>query len=78
VSAHLLSACLPKLTASPTLREYPKNDAEAVNYVELLRDLRQGLDRHTQKKGRSTEQGYELTIAAVSVDSPRLGEEGKS
>ncbi|ORY88034.1 glycoside hydrolase [Leucosporidium creatinivorum] len=44
--------------------EYPKNDAEAVNYVELLRNLRQGLDRHAQKKGRSVEQGYELTIAA--------------
>ncbi|KAK4051145.1 Chitinase 4 [Microbotryomycetes sp. JL201] len=44
--------------------EYPKNDAEAWNYVELLRDLRQGLDAHAARKGLSTEQGYELTIAA--------------
>ncbi|KAM0787619.1 hypothetical protein ACM66B_003685 [Microbotryomycetes sp. NB124-2] len=44
--------------------EYPKNDVEARNYVELLRDLRQGLDAHAAKKGLSPEQGYELTIAA--------------
>lgn len=48
-------------------REYPKDDSQAVNYVELLRDLRQGLDQHAQNKGRSVEQGFELTIAAVSV-----------
>lgn len=57
---------LYQLITSTERREYPKNDAEAVNYVELLRDLRQGLDRHAQKKGRSGEQGFELTIAAVS------------
>lgn len=48
-------------------REYPKSDGEAIHYVELLRDLRQGLDRHAQSKGRSVEQGFELTIAAVGV-----------
>ncbi|KAK4056801.1 Chitinase 4 [Microbotryomycetes sp. JL221] len=44
--------------------EYPQNDQEAQHYVELLRDLRQGLDRHAARKGRSPDQGYELTIAA--------------
>ena len=43
--------------------EYPQNDAEAGFYVDLLREVRAGLDRHAQQKGESTP--YELTIAAV-------------
>lgn len=44
--------------------EYPKNDGEAKDYVELLRLVRQGLDELAAKKGE-TNNGYELTIAAV-------------
>lgn len=43
--------------------EYPSNSTEAQHYVELLHDLRQGLDRHAEQKGLSPAEGYELTIA---------------
>lgn len=46
--------------------EYPKNDGEAKDYVELLRVVREGLDELATKKGE-TANGYELTIAAVSL-----------
>ncbi|GAA5928547.1 glycoside hydrolase family 18 protein [Sporobolomyces koalae] len=44
--------------------EYPQNEKEARDYVLLLRDLRQGLDRLAHDKGISLPQGFELTIAA--------------
>jgi GH18 family chitinase len=47
-------------------REYPQNEKEARDYVLLLRDLRQGLDRLAHEKGIQLPQGFELTIAAVS------------
>lgn len=31
--------------------EYPQNDEQARGYVDLLRELRQGLDEHQRKKG---------------------------
>ncbi|KAK9898804.1 glycoside hydrolase family 18 protein [Cystobasidium minutum MCA 4210] len=43
--------------------EYPKNDGEAKDYVELLRLVRKGLDELAAKKGEMAN-GYELTIAA--------------
>ncbi|KAI5477668.1 glycoside hydrolase family 18 protein [Pseudohyphozyma bogoriensis] len=49
--------------------EYPKNEGEAQNYVDLLRELREGLDRHAASKGIPYEHGYELTIAAPAGPS---------
>jgi len=42
--------------------EYPSDDAQARGYVELLKELRQGLDAHAYSKGISYK--YPLTIAA--------------
>lgn len=47
--------------------EYPKNDGEAKDYVDLLHLVREALDDLAVKKGE-TGNGYELTIAAVSLD----------
>ncbi|KAH8925334.1 glycoside hydrolase family 18 protein [Atractiella rhizophila] len=46
--------------------EYPKDDQEAWNYVELLRACRLELDAYAASKGEYTQSGtgYELTIAA--------------
>lgn len=46
--------------------EYPQNDTEARDYVELLRLLRHGLDGLQQKLGVQPPNGFELTVAAVS------------
>lgn len=55
--------------------EYPENDKEARDYVELLRQLRQGLDGLQQKLGMHSPHGFELTVAAVSrVFTDRKGE----
>ncbi|KAF7981869.1 hypothetical protein HWV62_31429 [Athelia sp. TMB] len=42
--------------------EYPSNDAQARGYVDLLRELRQGLDAHARQHGVNYK--YPLTIAA--------------
>ncbi|KAF8577313.1 glycoside hydrolase family 18 protein [Ramaria rubella] len=42
--------------------EYPSNDEQARGYVDLLKELRHGLDRHAQQMG--TNFTYPLTIAA--------------
>ncbi|KAF4563285.1 Endochitinase 1 [Pleurotus pulmonarius] len=42
--------------------EYPQNDAQADGYVELLKTMRHGLDKHAQEKGASYR--FLLTIAA--------------
>lgn len=42
--------------------EYPATPAQARDYVELLKALREGLDRHAAAKG--VLQPYQLTIAA--------------
>ncbi|KAK7687073.1 hypothetical protein QCA50_009573 [Cerrena zonata] len=42
--------------------EYPQNDAQARGYVDLLRELRHGLDEHARRKG--TDYKFLLTIAA--------------
>ncbi|KIJ49433.1 glycoside hydrolase family 18 protein [Sphaerobolus stellatus SS14] len=42
--------------------EYPNNDAQAQGYVDLLKELRQGLDKHAEKMGSNFT--YPLTIAA--------------
>ncbi|TEB38309.1 glycoside hydrolase [Coprinellus micaceus] len=42
--------------------EYPQNDEQARGYVELLRELRHGLDAHAHRKGNGAH--YALTIAA--------------
>jgi chitinase len=57
--------------------EYPQSPQEASGYVELLRCMREALDRHAQRKGER--QPYELTIAAVrrachSSCSPQLSQ----
>lgn len=44
--------------------EYPKNDGEAKNYVELLKIVREALDDLARRKNE-IDNGYELTIAAV-------------
>ncbi|TKA55144.1 hypothetical protein B0A53_02114 [Rhodotorula sp. CCFEE 5036] len=44
--------------------EYPQNDKESRDYVELLRLLRQGLDGLQQKLGVHGPHGFELTVAA--------------
>ncbi|GAA6012940.1 hypothetical protein JCM10207_008387 [Rhodosporidiobolus poonsookiae] len=44
--------------------EYPRDDVEAQNYVELLRLTREGLDALQRKLGMGGEHGFELTIAA--------------
>lgn len=46
--------------------EYPKDDGEAKDYVELLKVVREELNNLAYKKGE-TANGYELTIAAVSL-----------
>ena len=51
------------ISYTPSYREYPKNEAEAQNYVDLLKELRAGLDALAQHKSQSSR--YELTIAAV-------------
>ena len=43
--------------------EYPSNPGEAEGYVQLLRELRHGLEYLAQTKGRRQGQ-YQLTIAA--------------
>jgi chitinase len=42
--------------------EYPTNDEQARGYVDLLREMRQGLDRHAASKGANYR--FLLTIAA--------------
>jgi len=42
--------------------EYPSNDEQAVGYVQLLKELREGLDKHSQDQGNQYH--YPLTIAA--------------
>ncbi|GAA6019073.1 hypothetical protein JCM8202_000664 [Rhodotorula sphaerocarpa] len=58
--------------------EYPENDKEARDYVELLRQLRQGLDGLQQKLGMHSPHGFELTVAAPGgpdqIQKLRLGE----
>jgi GH18 family chitinase len=46
--------------------EYPSNPTESRAYVDLLRTVRQELDRYAYQKGEPNEngRGYELTIAA--------------
>lgn len=48
--------------------EYPKNEKEAMDYVELLRVTREALDQLAREKGEMAD-GYELSIAAVSPES---------
>lgn len=57
------------LTWDLVRREYPQNDQEARAYVDLLRDLRDGLDAHAASKGLALADGYELTIAAPAGSS---------
>lgn len=45
--------------------EYPQDDAQARDYVELLRGLREGLDALQQRLGMAPPHGFELTVAAV-------------
>ena len=40
--------------------EYPQNDEQARGYVDLLRELREGLDRHAQRQGHQYK--YPLTV----------------
>ena len=45
--------------------EYPSNDAQARGYVDLLRELRQGLDRHARDNdGKYT---YPLTVSCPNI-----------
>ena len=45
--------------------EYPSNDAQARGYVHLLRELRQGLDRHASERG--VNYTYPLTVSLVDI-----------
>ncbi|GAA5945310.1 hypothetical protein JCM3775_007590 [Rhodotorula graminis] len=44
--------------------EYPQDDAQARDYVELLRGLRHGLDELQHRLGMAPPHGFELTVAA--------------
>lgn len=48
-----------------TCRHNPVNSIEADNYVALVKELREKLDVHAEKKGIDIDHRYELTIAAV-------------
>jgi GH18 family chitinase len=53
--------------------EYPSNEAQAHGYVELLRELRFGLDEHARKKGANYR--FLLTVSVCPWHSaviPRL------
>ena len=50
--------------------EYPSNDAQARGYVELLKELRHGLDRHSRHMG--TNYTYPLTVGLPDKFSIRL------
>lgn len=52
--------------------EYPQDDREARDYVELLKSLRHALDGLQYKLGIQSPCGFELTVAAVSHDCTRL------
>ncbi|GAA5825749.1 hypothetical protein JCM11251_000358 [Rhodosporidiobolus azoricus] len=58
--------------------EYPKDDKEAQDYVELLRLLREGLNGLQAKLGLGGPYGFELTIAAPggpdNISKLRIGE----
>ncbi|SCV67608.1 BQ2448_5219 [Microbotryum intermedium] len=54
-----------------SIREYPKDDSQARDYVALLRELRLALDAHAQRKGLQPHQGYELSVAAVRTSVAR-------
>ena len=43
--------------------EYPSNDEQARGYVELLRELRAGLDNHARRKGANYR--FLLTVIAI-------------
>lgn len=44
--------------------EYPSNDEQARGYVELLKELRQGLDEHARKKGANYK--FPLTVSSIA------------
>ena len=44
--------------------EYPANKQQAMDYVSLLRELREGLDQLARTRGEGVEGGFELTVAA--------------
>lgn len=47
--------------------EYPSNDAQARGYVDLLRELRHGLDEHARRKGANYK--FLLTVSyAIMID----------
>lgn len=48
--------------------EYPQNDAQAEGYVELLKTMRHGLDKHAQEKGANYR--FLLTVSTASNASP--------
>jgi chitinase len=50
--------------------EYPGNDEQARGYVELLRELRRGLDWHAQKKGANYR--FLLTVRCLRFPCLRL------
>jgi chitinase len=43
--------------------EYPSNDEQAIGYVQLLRELREGLNHHSRKQGNDYH--YPLTVMAA-------------
>jgi chitinase len=45
--------------------EYPSNDEQARGYVELLRELRAGLDNHARRKGVNYR--FLLTVIAIHL-----------
>lgn len=45
--------------------EYPNSPEQARGYVELLKELRQGLDAHARRKGISYK--YPLTVCYIDI-----------
>jgi chitinase len=48
--------------------EYPQNDEQARGYVDLLRELRHGLDEHARKKG--SDYRFLLSVSHASYRCP--------
>ncbi len=49
--------------------EYPQNDEQATGYVHLLREMREALDRHAERKGRGC--GFLLTVRLCVLPAAR-------
>ena len=52
--------------------EYPHNDEQARGYVSLLREMREALDGHAEKKGQGCRFLLSVRLSFFASDYPRL------